>query len=71
MEETELNRMIKEIHTAITGTLDGKPGLNDRVRCLEDFRKIFLKKYDALMGFIGTQAGLFLIGSILLYFKLR
>ena len=55
MSEVEFEKMVKEIHEAIVGNIDGTPGLMERVRCLETFKNSIMTKFNAILGFIGTN----------------
>ena len=63
MNDSELIKMVKEIHEALVGNIKGKPGVLERVRLLERFK-------NTLNGFLFLNAGTIIVAIITIFFKI-
>lgn len=72
MENKEMERLIREIHTALLGSIEGnKPGLMERVRILECFHKAFNKAFIFIVSLACTNIAAIITAGILVYLRLR
>ena len=58
--------MLKDIHTAIVGSVDGKKGINERLRVLEAFKDTFHKWLNVVIGIALTNVGMLIYQLIFL-----
>jgi hypothetical protein len=66
MTDNETKKMVQEIHTVIVGSIDGKPGLLERIRNLENFKTKLVSIVRTSIGLIITN----LVTIIILILKL-
>lgn len=52
MEDCELEKMVREIHTVIVGSIDGKLGMLERMRVLETFVEGIKNTKKLMIGWI-------------------
>lgn len=69
MDDTELKKMVKEIHCVIVGDISGTPGLLERVRNLEYFKKTVSSFFKAATCLIVTN--LFAIATAVVLFCIK